>query len=135
MEFQEGSSWKPEKRPCLMRRVNGDSPLALAKLKGGPSLWCSRSIFNCKSKYIVDTSNPQPLFREERTVTDAEFCQGFEILLVSTSNCVFLSTFNAETTVSRRVWLDLYHKRGIHERRSMDANESVRLQLFCHPRD
>src|ERR1700722_3673206 len=32
----------------------------------------------------------------------------------------------------RRVWLDLYHERGIHERRSMDATESVRLQFFCH---
>src|SRR5579864_2635931 len=75
------------------------------------------------------------LFREERTVTDPKFCEGFEILLVSTSNCVFLPTLNAETTLSRRVWLDLYNKRGIHERRSMDPNESVRLQFFCHPRD
>src|SRR5262249_59922462 len=74
-------------------------------------------------------------FREERTVTDPKFCEGFEILLVSTSNCVFLPTFNAETTLSRRVWLDLYHKRGIYERRSMDPNESVRLQLFSHLRD
>src|SRR5215467_4856379 len=75
------------------------------------------------------------LFRDERTVTDPKFCEGFEILLVSTSNCVFLPASHAETTLSRRVWLDLYHKRGIHERRSMDPNESVRLQLFCHPRD
>src|SRR6266567_5154628 len=75
------------------------------------------------------------LFREERTVTNAKFCQGFEVLLVSTSHCVFLSTFNAEATLSGRVWLDLYHKRAIHERRSMDPNESVRLQLFCHSRD
>jgi hypothetical protein len=75
------------------------------------------------------------LFREERAVTDPKFCEGFEILLVKTSNCVFLPTFNAETTISRRVWLDLYHKRGIHEPRSMDLNESVRLQLFCHRRD
>ena len=75
------------------------------------------------------------LFREERTVTDPKFCEGFEILLVSTSNCVFLPAFNAETALSRRVRLDLNHKRGIHERRSMDPNESVRLQLFFHPRD
>jgi hypothetical protein len=43
------------------------------------------------------------LIREEHTVTDSKFCEGFEILLVSTSNCVFLPTFNAETTLSRRV--------------------------------
>src|SRR6266852_9499978 len=68
------------------------------------------------------------LFREEHTVTDPKFCEGFEILLVSTSNGVFLPTFNAETTLSRRVRLDLDYKRGIHERRSMDPNESVGFQ-------
>src|ERR1700733_11908529 len=75
------------------------------------------------------------LFRKEGTATDAEFCEGFEILLVTAGNCVFLPTFNPETILSRRVWLDLYHKRCIHQRRSMDPNESVRLQLFCHQRD
>src|SRR6266436_1972419 len=75
------------------------------------------------------------LFREERTVTDPKFCEGFEILLVTASNCVFLPTFHADATLSCRVRLDLYHKRGIHERGSMDPNESVRLQLFGHHRD
>lgn len=36
----------------------------------------------------------------KRTVTDAEFCEGFEVLFVSTSHCVFLSAFNAEATLS-----------------------------------
>ena len=56
-----------------------------------------------------DTSNLQPLFREERTIADPKFCEGFEILLVSTRNCVFPPTFNAETTLSRRVRLDIQH--------------------------
>jgi hypothetical protein len=75
------------------------------------------------------------LLRKEHTATDPEFCEGFEILLVTASNRVFLPTFNAETVPSRRVRLDLYHKRGVHESRSMDANEAVRPQLFCHHRD
>src|SRR5205085_12041728 len=75
------------------------------------------------------------LFRKEHTVADVKFCERLEVLLVIASNCVFLPAFNAETTLSCRVRLDLYHKRGIHERRTMDPNESVRLQLFCHPRD
>ena len=70
------------------------------------------------------------LFGKERTATDSEFCERFEILLVTTSNCEFLPTFNAETILSRRVRLDLYHERSIHERRSVDPNESVRLHLF-----
>src|SRR6202162_1012698 len=83
----------------------------------------------------VQVASKSWLFSKESTATDPEFCEGFEILLVTASNCVFLPTFNAETILSRRVRLDLYHKRGIHERRSMDPNESVRLQLFCHYRD
>jgi hypothetical protein len=75
------------------------------------------------------------LFRKERTATDPEFCEGFEVLPVTVGNCVFLSPFNAETILSRRVRLDLYYKRGIHERGSMDPNESVWLQLFCHHRN
>jgi hypothetical protein len=67
------------------------------------------------------------LIREERTVTNPEVCEGFEILLVSAGNCVFLPTFNPDTILSRRVRFDLYNKRGIHERGSMDPNESVRL--------
>src|SRR5215472_11068541 len=115
-------------------QINADL-LTFFKTQGRTILRRYGSSFNCKSKYIVGTSNPRPLFHEERTVTNPEFCEGFEILLVSTGDRVFLSTFNAETTVSRRVRLDLYHKRGIHERRPVDPNESVRLQLFCHPRD
>jgi hypothetical protein len=83
----------------------------------------------------VQVASMSWLFGKESTATDPEFCEGFEILLVTVSNCVFLPTFNAETILSRRVRLDLYHKRGIHERGSMDPNESVRLQLFCHHRD
>jgi hypothetical protein len=75
------------------------------------------------------------LLREERAVTDPKFCKRFQILLVGTSHFVFFPTFNAETTLSGRARLDLYYKRGIHERRAMDPNESVGLQLFCHRRD
>jgi hypothetical protein len=75
------------------------------------------------------------LFRKERTATDPEFCEKFEILLVTASNYVFLPTFKAETILSRRLRLDLCHERGIHERRSMDPNESVWLQFFCHDRE
>src|ERR1700729_3518283 len=83
----------------------------------------------------VHVASMSMLFRKEGAATDPEFCEGFEILLVTASNCVFLPTFNPKTILSRRVRLDLYHKRGIHQRRSMDPNESVRLQLFCHHRD
>src|SRR5260370_26347323 len=75
------------------------------------------------------------LFHKELTATDPEFCEGFEILRVTARNCVFLPAFNAETILSRRVRLDLYNQTRIHERRSMDPNESVWLQLFCHHRD
>src|SRR6266481_2879406 len=74
----------------------------------------------------VHVASMSRLFRKESTATDPEFCEGLEILLVTASNCVFLPTFNAETILSRRVRLDLYHERGIHERRSMNPNESVR---------
>src|SRR5580692_10619630 len=83
----------------------------------------------------IHVASMSRLFRKERTATNPEFCKGFEILLVTASNCVFLPTFNAETILSRRVRLDLHHKRGIHKHRSMDPNESVWLQLFCHHRD
>jgi len=52
---------------------------------------------------VVDS----PLFRKKRTATDPEFCEGFEILLVSAGDCVFLPAFNAKTILSRRVLLDL----------------------------
>src|SRR5580692_1272305 len=67
--------------------------------------------------------------------TDLEFREGFEILFVTAGNCIFLAAFKAETVLSGRVWLDLYHKRGIHQRRTIDSNESVWFELFCHHRD
>ena len=75
----------------------------------------------------VHAASRSRLFHKELTATDPEFCERFEILRVTAGNRVFLPTFNTETTLSRRVRLDLYHERGIHERRSMDPNESVWL--------
>src|SRR5580692_12320738 len=83
----------------------------------------------------VHVASMSRLFRKERTATDPEFCERFEIILVSAGNCVFLTTFNAESILCRRARLDLFHKRGIHQRRSMDPDDSVRLALFCHHRD
>src|ERR1700733_12615822 len=96
---------------------------------------CSReTVLESVAGTHVQVASMSWLFSKESTATDPEFREGFEILLVTASNCVFLPTFNAETILSRRV-LDLYHKRDIHERISMDPNKTVRLQLFCPPRD
>ena len=83
----------------------------------------------------VQVASMSGLFRKERTATDPEFCERFEGLLVTASNCAFLPPFNAETILSRRIRLDLCHDRGIHERRSMDPDESVWLQFFCRDRE
>src|SRR5215471_7911397 len=90
----------------VTRQLRGDGE-AVVFMVGG----CNRgTVQQSVAGTHVHVLSVSRLFREERTVTDPKFCEGFEILLVSTSNCVFLPTFNAETTLSRRVWLDLYHK-------------------------
>jgi len=48
----------------------------------------------------VDVASRSGLFRKESVAADPEFCERFEILPVPASNCVFLSTFNAETILS-----------------------------------
>src|SRR5580693_8324857 len=105
------------RRPC--EEIGFRALVAAARDRPFPEWWQLLNVPRCMSR----------LFCKERTAPDPEFCQGFEILLVTTGNCVFLPAFNTETALSRRVRLDLDYKRGIHERRSMDPNESVRLQL------
>jgi hypothetical protein len=79
--------------------------------------WLDRCLESQRSKHVgfsvlwwiakFAEADADRLLRQERTVTDPKFCERFEILLVSTSNCVFPPTFDAETTLSRRVRLDL----------------------------
>jgi hypothetical protein len=50
-----------------------------------------------KATINVHAASRSRLFRKEGTGTDPEFCEGFEIFLVSAGDCVFLPTLDAGT--------------------------------------
>src|SRR6185312_171529 len=71
----------------------------------------------------------------ERARADPEFREVFEIFLVSAGDRVFLSAVDSKTVFSGRKRSDFFYKRGVYEHRSVDADESMGLELFCHIRD
>src|SRR5579862_3573252 len=75
---------------------------------------------------------PSRLQLKERARTDPEFREGFQILLVSAGNRVFLSALDSEAVFSGRKRPDFFHEQGVHEHRSVDANKSVSFELPCH---
>jgi len=75
------------------------------------------------------------LAREEGARADPEFREGFEICLVSAGDGVFLSALDPKAIFSRRKRPDFFYKRGVHEHRPVDANESVGFEFFCHHRN
>jgi hypothetical protein len=83
--------------------------------------------------------NVQPgllgLIGEERARADPEFRERFEIFLVSAGDRVFLSAFDSKAVFSRRKRPDFFHERGVHEHRSVDADESMGFEPFCHHRN
>jgi len=52
------------------------------------------------SRALLSSATVCRLFHKERAATDPEFCEGLEILPVTAGYCVFLPTFNAQTTLS-----------------------------------
>jgi hypothetical protein len=86
----------------------------------------------------LKTATPQPellALTRERARADPEFREAFEIFLVSACDGVFLSTVDSETVFSRRKRSDFFYKRGVYEHRSVDSDESMGFELFCHIRD
>jgi hypothetical protein len=75
------------------------------------------------------------LAREEGARSDPEFREGFEICLVRAGDGVFLSALDSKAVFSRRKRPDFFYKRSVHEHRSVDADESVGFELFCHHRN
>jgi len=72
---------------------------------------------------------------EEGARADPEFREGFEICLVSAGDGIFVSALDSKAVFSRRKRPDFFYKRCVHEHRSVDADESVGFELFCHHRN
>ena len=93
--------------------------------------------------FLLSRSTPKTATRQpellgltgERACADPEFREAFEIFLVSACDGVFLSTVDSKTVFSRRKRSDFFYKRGVYEHRSVDADEAMGFELFCHIRD
>src|SRR5437762_1898854 len=93
--------------------------------------------------FLLSRSTPKTATRQpellgltrEGARADPELREAFEILLVSACDGVFLSTVDSKTVFSRRQRSDFFYKRGVYEHRSVDADESMGFELFCHIRD
>jgi hypothetical protein len=91
-------------------------------------------VFLATSKTCIAGSHPG-LTREERSCADPELRKGFETLPISASDGIFLAALDSQAIFSRREGPDLFHKRSVHEHRSVDADESMGFEHFCHDRN
>jgi hypothetical protein len=71
----------------------------------------------------------------ERARPDPEIGEGVEIFLVSAGDGVFLSALDSQAVFSRRKRPDFFYQQDVHEHRSVNANESVGFERFCHDRN
>src|SRR5215472_3024461 len=69
---------------------------------------------------------------KEPSSTDRELREGSKILLVGARDRVFLAALHPETIFSRRVRIDLFHKRRVHQDGAVNPNESERLEFLRH---
>src|SRR6516162_10875890 len=68
---------------------------------------------------------------EERSCADPELCEGFEISLERAGDGIFLAALDSKAVFSRWKRADFFYKRGVHERRSVDADKSMPVERFC----
>jgi hypothetical protein len=73
------------------------------------------------------------LTEEGRARADPEFREEFEIFPVNAGDHVFLSARDSKRVFSCRNRPDFFHKRSVHEHRSVDTDESVGFEPFGHP--
>src|SRR5215813_14157719 len=110
--------------------------------------WASRAIHRFPRPYgkvvgwnagadaeMIQAAQSERLARDESVGANPEFCQGLQITLVSTGDCVFLASLDAKHVLSRGPRLNLFNEGTVHQHGSVYAYKSVGFQLFRHRRN